>query len=108
MPGDGVESSWPAYDARIHGETDLPQLIQVVDDENDANLRIQILHLISILLRTNKVSSRHKSRMNLQDSKGYLGLLHLRFKLLSSSEGGQPVSMEEVCALFDQMILFVH
>ena len=106
LPGDGVESSWPAYDARIHGETDLPQLIQVVDDENDANLRIHILHLISILLRTNKVSSRHKTRMNLQDSKGYLGLLHLRFKLLSSSEGGQPVSMEEVCALFDQMILF--
>ena len=102
---EGLETTWPAYDARIHGEMDPPQLIQVIDEENYSNLRIHILHLISILLRTNKVSSRHKTRMNLQDSKGYLGLLHLRFKLISSN-ATQPITLEEVCSIFDQMILF--
>ena len=105
LPVDGPQTTWPAYDARIHGEIDPPRLIKVVDEESDPNLRIHILHLISILLRTNKVSTRHKTRMNLQDAKGYLGLLHLRFKLISSTIG-RPVSIEEICALFDQMILF--
>ena len=105
LKADVPETTWPAYDARIHGAMEPPQLITVVDDEVETCLRTRILHLISILLRTNKVSSRHKTRMNLQDSKGYLGLLHLRFKLMSSNSG-QPVSMEEICSLFDQMVLF--
>ena len=70
----------------------------ICNEEN--HLRLNFLTLLSILLRSNKVSTRHKSRMNLQDP-GYLGYLHLRFKMATSA-----VTMSEACMMFDQMALF--
>ena len=69
------------------------------DPEN--HLRLNFLTLLSILLKTNKVSARHKGRMNLHEAGGYLGFLHLRFKMVST-----PIDVNEACLLFDQMILF--
>ena len=64
--------------------------------------RLNLMALLSILLRTPKVSNRHKRRMNLGEAGGYLGYLHLRFKMCS----GAPVTLAEACMLFDQMAMF--
>ena len=63
--------------------------------------RLKIYKLLFALLRTSKISNRHKSRLHLQEV-GYLGFLYMR----SAKE--PPISMDEVVQLTNQMLAFDH
>ena len=63
--------------------------------------RLKIYKLIFSLLRTNKISQRHKSRLHLQEV-GYLGFLYMR------ASKDPPIGMEEVMQLTNQMLAFDH
>ena len=63
--------------------------------------RLKIYKLIFSLLRTNKISNRHKSRLHLQDV-GYLGFLYMR------AAKDAPITMDEVVHLTNQMLSFDH
>lgn len=67
--------------------------------EFNHGLKKSILRLLTILLRTNRVSIRHKHRMHLAEAR-YLGFLHLLF----GSEF--DVTAEEVLLFLDSMLLF--
>eukprot|EP00095_Tigriopus_kingsejongensis_P009861 snap_masked-scaffold853_size88743-processed-gene-0.4 protein:Tk09861 transcript:snap_masked-scaffold853_size88743-processed-gene-0.4-mRNA-1 annotation:"neurobeachin-like protein 1 isoform x3" len=64
--------------------------------------RISLLKMLTAIMRTNRVSVRHKHRMHLFEAK-YLGFLHLRFKRLGEDT---PVSKDEILYYIDQMLLF--
>ena len=87
-------------------------------------VRLAVLRLLSTLLRSNKVSTRHKYRMHLAECR-YLGFLHLWFKpqpnatspvevtsQKSLDDGGVAApsfvlpNKEEILLLLDQMMLF--
>ena len=63
--------------------------------------RMKIYKLLFALLRTSKISNRHKSRLHLQEV-GYLGFLYMR----AAKE--PPISMDEVVQLTNQMLAFDH
>jgi len=78
---------------------------QLLSPDFTPSLKRSLLRLLTVLLRTNRVSLRHKFRMQLAESR-YLGLLHLWF--LQAAKSKQPVSKEEILMLADQMMLFDH
>lgn len=85
---------------------------------NNKLLRLAVLRLITSLLRSNKVSMRHKYRMHLAESR-YLGFMHLWFRQqqhhqLESASPSPPTdsicasmpnlpSKEEIIQLLDQV-----
>ena len=64
------------------------------------SLRHELIRLILVLLRTHKVSARHKHRMHLKEAR-YLGLLHLRTKNISAA-----MTSNEAIGLLDIMFMF--
>lgn len=64
--------------------------------------RMALQRMLTAILRTNRVSVRHKHRMHLFEAR-YLGFLHLRFKQVAEEN---PVSKEEILVYIDQMLLF--
>ena len=64
------------------------------------NLRHELIKLILILMRTHKVSARHKNRMHLKEAR-YLGLMHLRSKNIESF-----MTLNEAIGLLDMMFMF--
>ena len=63
-------------------------------------LRHELVRLLLLLLRTHKVSARHKQRMHLKEAR-YLGLLHLRCKNIEA-----PLTMIEATGFLDMMFMF--
>lgn len=73
----------------------------VLLENTDEQIRMRIYRLISDLLRTPRISNRHKGRLHLQQA-GYLGFLYTR----SSKE--PSFSLQEVTFLTDHMLMFDH
>jgi len=63
-------------------------------------LRHELIRLLLVLMRTHKVSARHKHRMHLKEAR-YLGLMHLRCKNIET-----PLTMVEATGLLDMMFMF--
>lgn len=63
-------------------------------------LRHELLRLMLVLMRTHKVSARHKQRMHLKEAR-YLGLMYLRCKNIEL-----PLTMTEATGLLDLMFMF--
>ena len=73
----------------------------LLEEKVDRDTRSKIYRLISCLLKTSKISNRHKTRLHLQEA-GYLGFLYIR-------QGKEPpLEMEEVTSLSNQMMSFDH
>ncbi len=79
---------------------------QLLSKNFSPSMRRSILRLLSALLRTSKVSLRHKYRMHLADVR-YLGFLHMWFRKAAKGECA-VITREEVLLLIDQMLLFEH
>ncbi len=77
---------------------------QLLQKEISPAMRRTVLRLITVLLRTNRISLRHKYRMHLAEVR-YLGFLHLWFKKAAKGDCA-AVTKEEVLILLDQMLLF--
>jgi hypothetical protein len=78
---------------------------QLLQPEFSPSMKRSLLRLLTVLLRTNRVSLRHKHRMQLAEARS-LGFLHLWFK--QAAKNKMPVSKEEILLLLDQMLLFDH
>ena len=73
----------------------------LLEESVSNDTRVKIYKLLFALLRTNKISNRHKSRLHLQEV-GYLGFLYMR-------AAKEPlISMDEVVQLTNQMLAFDH
>ncbi len=79
---------------------------QLFQTDFSPSLRRSLLRLLTVLLRTSRVSLRHKYRMHLAEAR-YLGFLHLWFKKSGKGECAS-VTKEEILLLLDQMLLFDH
>jgi hypothetical protein len=72
----------------------------LTDPAFSETFRQEVLRLILVLLRTHKVSARHKQRMHLKEAR-YLGLMYLRCKNIEA-----PLTMAEAVGLLDMMFMF--
>ena len=72
----------------------------LVDNNFSQTLRHELIRLLLVLMRTHKVSARHKQRMHLKEAR-YLGLMHLRCKNIEA-----PLTMIEATGLLDMMFMF--
>ncbi len=83
----------------------------LLSKEFSPSLKRSLLRLLTVLLRTNRVSLRHKYRMHLAEVR-YLGFLHFWFSqpafggASEKEASSQPVTKEEILLLLDQMLLF--
>ncbi len=77
---------------------------QLLAKEFSPSLRRSLLRLLTVLLRTSRVSLRHKYRMHLAEAR-YLGFLHLWFRKSAKGEI-TAITKEEILLLLDQMLLF--
>eukprot|EP00090_Calanus_glacialis_P023550 TRINITY_DN363_c0_g1_i1.p1 TRINITY_DN363_c0_g1~~TRINITY_DN363_c0_g1_i1.p1 ORF type:complete len:2732 (-),score=430.45 TRINITY_DN363_c0_g1_i1:184-7587(-) len=73
----------------------------LLDESLNQDIRSKVYKLIFILLKSNKVSNRHKTRLHLQEA-GYLGFVYMR----SAKE--PQIEMEEVVNLTNHMLSFDH
>jgi len=78
---------------------------QLLNPDFSPSLKRSLLRLMTVMLRTNRVSLRHKYRMQLAECR-YLGFLHLWFRQAAKSK--TPITKEEILLLLDQMLLFDH
>jgi len=70
-------------------------------ENTDESVRMKIYRLLTDLLKSNRISNRHKGRLHLQQV-GYLGFLYTR------SSKDPPISLQEVSYLTDHMLMFDH